>query len=96
MRFVMATVLLGFMLFVSIISLVVYGLVVDNLKPSLSDAAEEQGIGGRYNGVMNTLWIVGWVACLLSGPVAAVVLYLVSSHWQEAEQYETYNNYGRY
>ena len=91
MRFVVATIMLAFMLFISVVSLVTYGLVTDNLKPAIDSAAEDQDIGGKYHGVMDTLWIVGWIVCLLSGPVASVVLYLVAAHWQEAEQYETYN-----
>jgi len=87
LRFVAATILVGFMFFVTLILMAVFSMTFHYLKPELQDSASEMGIGGHVNHLLDTIEIIGWTICTLFG-AGTIITYLISSHYQEYERYE--------
>lgn len=91
MRFVASTILLAFTGLIILVCTAVFSMTYGELSTVLQEQAVEHGIAGKVNHFLVTLETIGWICCVLMF-AGAIVAYLVSSHYQEYEQYEDYGN----
>ena len=100
MRHFVVTILLGFFGFVIAVISYVWGAIEANLMPELkqlsNDTINLTHLGQSKEMVLNlydTISLVGWIfMCIMM--VATIVLYYVSSHKEEYEQYQGEYRYG--